>query len=45
MIPEALLGQLPNLHFVTLLGGQRTVAGRLPLVKDSGDGDAAGTGR
>lgn len=33
MIPEALLGQLPNLHFVALLGGRRTVAGRLPLVK------------
>ena len=45
MIPEALLGQLPNLHFVALLGGRRTVAGRLPLVKDSGDGDAAGAGR
>jgi len=33
LIPEALLGQLPNLHFVGLLGGRRTVVGRLPLVE------------
>ncbi|NDU91630.1 MAG: TraM recognition domain-containing protein, partial [Ferrovum sp.] len=32
LIPEALLGQLPNLHFVGLLGGRRTVVARLPLV-------------
>jgi conjugal transfer pilus assembly protein TraD len=34
LIPEALLGQLPNLHFVGLLGGRRTVVGRLPLVEN-----------
>ena len=33
LIPEALLAQLPNLHFVGLLGGRRTVVGRLPLVE------------
>ncbi len=33
LIPEALLGQLPNLHFVGLLGGRRTVVGRLTLVE------------
>ncbi len=32
LIPEALLAQLPDLHFVGLLAGQRTVVGRLPLV-------------
>ncbi|MDE2258708.1 MAG: type IV secretion system DNA-binding domain-containing protein, partial [Betaproteobacteria bacterium] len=32
LIPEAFLGHLPNLHFVGLLGGNRVVVGRLPLV-------------
>ena len=32
LFPPALLGQLPNLHYLAVLAGGRTVKGRLPIL-------------
>jgi conjugal transfer pilus assembly protein TraD len=33
LFPPALLGQLPNLHYLAILAGGRVVKGRLPILK------------
>jgi conjugal transfer pilus assembly protein TraD len=42
LFPPALLGQLPNLHYLAILAGGRIVKGRLPILKgEDGNGDSS----
>jgi conjugal transfer pilus assembly protein TraD len=38
LFPPALLGQLPNLHYLAVLAGGRIVKGRLPILGTRKDG-------
>jgi conjugal transfer pilus assembly protein TraD len=39
LFPPALLGQLPNLHYLARLAGGRVVKGRLPILVSSPNDD------